>query len=67
MYQNALRSLNIKKGDCVAGYLPNSIETLEAKLATLSMGAVWSCTSPDFGSNVNLMLQLVSYSIATPN
>ncbi len=40
-------SLKTKKG-----YLPNSIESLEAKLATISMGAIWSCVSPDFGPNV---------------
>lgn len=32
------------------GYMPNSIECVEAKLATLSLGAIWSCAPPDFGS-----------------
>lgn len=50
LYQLALRKMGIKKGDRVAGYLPNCIECVEAKLATLSLGAIWSCTSPDFGS-----------------
>jgi hypothetical protein len=33
--------------------MPNCIETLVAKLAVNSLGAVWSCASPDFGSHVN--------------
>jgi acetoacetyl-CoA synthetase len=36
-------------GDRVAGYLPNSPETVVAMLATASLGAVWSSASPDFG------------------
>lgn len=39
----------IKKGDCVAGYLPNIPETIICFLAANSIGAVWSCCSPDFG------------------
>ena len=31
------------------GYMPNCIECVEAKLAVLSLGAVWSCAPPDFG------------------
>lgn len=31
------------------GYLPNSIEALIIKLAVISLGAIWSCASPDFG------------------
>ena len=30
--------------------MPNCIECAEAKLAVLSIGAVWSCAPPDFGS-----------------
>lgn len=30
--------------------MPNCIEFIEAKLATISLGAVWSCASPDFGA-----------------
>ena len=39
----------VGKGDRVAGYLPNSIHSLVAMLATASLGAVWSSSSPDFG------------------
>lgn len=49
-YQRKLKELDVKSGDIVAGYMPNSIECVEAKLATLSLGAVWSCAPPDFGS-----------------
>ena len=36
-------------GDRVAGYLPNLPETIAAMLAAVSLGAIWSSTSPDFG------------------
>ena len=45
-----MKNAGIQKGDRVVGYLPNVIEALEAKLAVISLGAVWSCASPDFGS-----------------
>ncbi|EMP26513.1 Acetoacetyl-CoA synthetase [Chelonia mydas] len=32
-------------------YLPNGIHAVEAMLATASIGAIWSSTSPDFGIN----------------
>ena len=44
-----LRRLGIGPGDRVAGYLPNTPEALIAFLATASIGAIWSCCSPDFG------------------
>ncbi|MCF6287842.1 MAG: acetoacetate--CoA ligase [Proteobacteria bacterium] len=47
--QYFLKSHNINKGDVVAGYLPNFIETIIAMLATTSLGAIWTSTSPDFG------------------
>jgi acetoacetyl-CoA synthetase len=43
------RDSGIKKGDRIAGVLPNSPESLIAMLATTSLGAVWSSASPDFG------------------
>ncbi len=43
--------LKIKKGDRIAAYLPNTIETVESFLATASIGAIWSSCSPDFGAN----------------
>ena len=44
-----LRSLGVKAGDRVAGYMPNVPETVIAMLAATSIGAVWSSCSPDFG------------------
>ncbi len=44
-----LKQQGIVKGDVVAGFLPNMIETIVAMLATTSLGAVWTSTSPDFG------------------
>lgn len=46
---NALKSFGISKGDRVAGYVANIPEAAIAMLATTSIGAVWSSTSPDFG------------------
>jgi len=39
----------IGEGDRVAAYLPNIPETLAAFLATASLGAVWTCCSPEMG------------------
>jgi len=44
-----LKNIKIKKKDRVAAYLPNSIETVEAFIASTSLGAIWSSCSPDFG------------------
>ncbi len=44
-----LKSLGVKKGDRVAGYLPNIPQTIIAMLATSALGGVWSSCSPDFG------------------
>ncbi len=46
-----LLSKGIKKGDCVSGYLPNIPEAIISFLAVNSIGAIWSCCSPDFGVN----------------
>ena len=46
--QSFLRA-QISIGDRVAGWLPNTIETAVAMLATSSLGGVWSSCSPDFG------------------
>jgi acetoacetyl-CoA synthetase len=45
-----LQALGVERGDRVAGYLPNVAETVAAFLASASIGAVWSCCSPDFGA-----------------
>ena len=47
--QHFLITQGIKKDDVVAGFLPNLIETIIAMLATTSLGAIWTSTSPDFG------------------
>ncbi len=49
--QQQLRSCGVGMGDRVAGFLPNIPETIVVMLATTSLGAVWSSTSPDFGIN----------------
>ena len=43
------KSLGVRKGDRVAGWLPNIPETVVAMLATASLGATWTSCSPDFG------------------
>ncbi len=47
--QYFLQQQGIEKGDRVAGFLPNMMETIIAMLATTALGAVWTSTSPDFG------------------
>jgi acetoacetyl-CoA synthetase len=44
-----LKRLGVKKGDRVAGFVPNMPEAIIAMLAATSIGAIWSSTSPDFG------------------
>ncbi len=44
-----LRAAGVTVGDRVAGYLPNTPYAVIAMLATASIGAVWSSSSPDFG------------------
>ena len=46
----AMRRRGIGVGDRVAGYLTNCPETVIAALAAISVGAVWTACSPDFGS-----------------
>ncbi len=45
-----LRASGVVHGDRVVGYLPNVPQTLAAFFATTSLGAIWSCCSPDFGT-----------------
>jgi acetoacetyl-CoA synthetase len=45
----AFAAAGVRKGDRVAGYLPNLPEATAAMLATASLGAIWSSCSPDFG------------------
>jgi acetoacetyl-CoA synthetase len=44
-----LRAAGVGPGDRVAAYLPNIPEALAASLACISIGAIWSACSPDFG------------------
>jgi acetoacetyl-CoA synthetase len=44
-----LERFGVGKGDRVAAVMPNIPQTVAAFLATASLGAVWSCCSPDFG------------------
>tara|TARA_B100000686_G_C16786312_1_gene975485 strand:- start:1422 stop:3389 length:1968 start_codon:yes stop_codon:yes gene_type:complete len=43
------KKIDLKEGDRVAAYVPNSIETIVSFLATSKNGLVWSSCSPDFG------------------
>ncbi len=45
-----LRSLGVEEGDRVVACLPNVAEATAAFLAAVSIGAVWSSASPDFGA-----------------
>ncbi len=46
----ALAGLGVGVGDRVAAYLPNSPHALTGMLATVSLGAIWTSCSPDFGA-----------------
>jgi acetoacetyl-CoA synthetase len=45
-----LRRLGVRRGDRVAGYLPNVPEAIVAFLGSAAIGAVWSSCAPDFGT-----------------
>lgn len=45
-----LKSMGVTKGDCVVAFLPNVPEATISFLAVNSIGAIWSSTSPDFGT-----------------
>jgi acetoacetyl-CoA synthetase len=44
-----LQSIGVVPGDRVVALLPNIPQTVVAFLATASIGATWSCCSPEFG------------------
>lgn len=48
--QHSLRAAGVGVGDRVAACMPNTWQTLVGMLATSSLGAIWSCSSPDFGT-----------------
>ncbi|MCW2984324.1 MAG: acetoacetate--CoA ligase [Conexibacter sp.] len=45
-----LQRMGVGRGNRVVGYLPNGPHTIAAFLAVASLGATWSCCSPDFGT-----------------
>jgi len=57
-FRSYLLSIGISRGDCVAAYLPNIPEANIAFLAVNSIGAIWSVTSPDFGTTLNISSSL---------
>ena len=52
--QHHLNSCGIGRGDRVVAYLPNIPEAIIACMATVSLGAIWSSASPDFGTKAVL-------------
>src|SRR5699024_9767078 len=48
--QTFLKNIGVTQGDRVVGYLPNIPQATTALLATISIGAIWSSCSPDFGT-----------------
>ncbi len=45
----ALKKIGVVAGDRIAAFIPNMPEAIIAMLASASIGAIWSSTSPDFG------------------
>lgn len=48
-YSEVLKNFGVQKGDRVCGYVANTEHAVIACLATASLGAIWSSTSPDLG------------------
>ena len=46
----SFRKLGIKSGDRICAVMPNLPETIILMLASVSIGAIWSSCSPDFGT-----------------
>jgi len=46
---HSLKAAGIAPGDRVVGFMPNMPQAIIAMLAAVSLGAVWSSCSPDFG------------------
>ncbi|HEX9447659.1 MAG TPA: acetoacetate--CoA ligase [Dongiaceae bacterium] len=44
-----LRALGLQPGDRVAGFMPNTPESVIGALAASAIGCIWSSCSPDFG------------------
>ncbi|MFB9644745.1 acetoacetate--CoA ligase [Microbacterium terregens] len=50
VFADLLRTLGIRPGDRVAGYLPNAQEAIVAFLGSAAVGATWACCAPDYGA-----------------
>ena len=50
-FSSYLKTLDLKKGDRVAAYVPNKIESIISFLACAKNGIIWSSCSPDFGTH----------------
>ena len=48
-FSSFLKKLKLQKGDRVAAYVPNKIESIICFLACAKNGIIWSSCSPDFG------------------
>ncbi|MCU1719702.1 acetoacetate--CoA ligase [Pseudomonas sp. 5P_5.1_Bac1] len=48
--QRAFKAIGIGVGDRVAACMPNTWQTVVAMLACTSLGAIWSSSSPEFGT-----------------
>ena len=49
-FSGYLKSIGLRKGDRVAAYVPNKIESVVSFLACAKNGIIWSSCSPDFGT-----------------
>jgi acetoacetyl-CoA synthetase len=47
----SLRETGLVRGDTVAAYMPNQIETIIAMLASTSIGAIWSTCGAELGTS----------------
>ncbi len=59
-FKSFLKKAGVEKGDRVVAFLPNIPEATIGFLASISIGAIWSSCSPDFGINsvVDRFLQI---------
>ncbi len=49
-----LRSVGVRKGDVVAGYLPNGAEAITAFMAAATVGATWAVCGMDYSAGAAL-------------
>lgn len=62
-----LRAVGVRRGDVVAGYLPNTSHAVVAFAATASLGAVWASVGQDYapGAVVSRLGQLAPVALIT--